>query len=293
MMTYAVADTGSNTIRLAIYTYENGKLNQIYNEAVFANLAGYITDNTLTAEGIDRAVDAILKHKKTTEQYGCDLHVFATAAIRNAKNAEEICDAIKTRTGITVDLISGAEEALLSFRGARCDFPVEQGVMTDVGGGSSEVIWFEGEEAKAFRSVPWGGLKAFKDFVTEGLPDEAQMRTIIRRITEVLEQEKAFQAIKTENLCVVGGSVRAAKKLAEAILGETKITLSVVDRLLAYIISEPILSRAVICKTAPKRADTIAPALCIYAAIGHYFGAEKVYFSDNGIKEGYVLQKLI
>ncbi len=292
-MKYAVADTGSNTIRLAIYTYENGKLTQIYNEAVFANLAGYITDNTLTAEGIDRAVDAILTHKNTAEQYGCSLHVFATAAIRNAKNAEEICNEIRERTGITVDLVSGEEEALLSFHGARSDFPVEQGVMTDVGGGSSEVIWFSGFDAKAFHSVPWGGLKAFKDFVGEGLPDKAQMQAIIRSITEVLEQEKAFDSVKTENLCVVGGSVRAAKKLAEAMLGEREITLSVVDRLLTYIQNDPVVSRAMICKTAPKRADTIAPALCIYAAIGHYFGAEKVYFSDNGIKEGYVLQKLI
>ncbi len=292
-MKYAVADTGSNTIRLAIYTYENKKLTQIYNEAVFANLAGYIQDNTLTKEGIDRAVDAILTHKKTTEQHGCKLHVFATAAIRNAKNTQEICDVIRKKTGCEVDLVSGSDEALLSFRGAREDFPVEQGVMTDVGGGSSEVIWFEGNEAKAFHSVPWGGLKAFKDFVGEGLPNEAQMQTIIRRITDVLEQEKEFDKVKTENLCVVGGSVRAAKKLAETMLGKTEITLAVVEKLLAYIQNDPVASRAMICKVAPKRADTIVPALCIYAAIGHYFGAENIYFSDNGIKEGYVLQNLI
>lgn len=292
-MRYAVADTGSNTIRLAIYDYENGKLTQLYNEAIFANLAGYIADNMLTAEGIDRAADAILTHKKVAEQYGCTLHVFATAAIRNAGNTEEICDAIRQKTGCEVDLVSGEDEALLSFRGARCDFPVEQGVMTDVGGGSSEVIWFVGNDAKAFHSVPWGGLKAFKDFVGEGLPDEAKMQTIIHNITEALEAEKAFENVKTESLCVVGGSVRAAKKLAEALLGETEITLSVVDALLDCIKSDPVVSRAVICKIAPKRADTITPALCIYAAIGHYFGAEKVYFSDNGIKEGYVLQNLI
>ena len=138
-MTYAVVDTGSNTIRLAVYDDQDGKLTQLYNEAIFANLAGYIENNRLTKTGIAVAADAILAHKKKAAEFGAQLHVFATAAIRNAENTEEICSFLQQQTGIPIDVISGEDEALLSFYGACADFPVEHGVMADVGGGSSEV----------------------------------------------------------------------------------------------------------------------------------------------------------
>ena len=292
-MRYAVADTGSNTIRLAVYDYENGVLHPLYNEAIFANLAGHIQHNRLTEEGISVAADAILTHKAKAEEFGCPLHVFATAAIRNAENCTDILRVLKARTGIDVDLISGTDEALLSFRGACPDFPVEKGVMTDVGGGSSEVILFENDTPKAFHSVPWGGLKAFCDFVGEGLPDKEQVEDIRCAITRVLEQQSEFSAQTAETLCIVGGSVRAATTLAKAFFGKDTLTLSLVDRMLDAITEDPAVSWALIQMHAPKRATTIAPALAIYSAVGHFFGAEHMLLSDNGIKEGYVLDRLL
>lgn len=292
-MRYAVADTGSNTIRLAVYDYENGTLHQLYNEAIFANLAGHIQENRLTENGIIAATEAILTHKNKAAEYGCDLHVFATAAIRNAENCEEICDELKKRTGIDVDLISGDDEALLSFCGASPDFPVESGVMADVGGGSSEVIFFRGDTPEVFHSVPWGGLKAFCDFVEEGLPTQSEVDAIKEAITNVLKQQASFSGLHANNLCIVGGSVRAATALAKAFFGAETLSLSLVDKLLQAMVDDPAVSWALIQMHAPKRATTIAPALAIYSAVGHYFGAEQILLSDNGIKEGYVLKRLL
>lgn len=292
-MRYAVADTGSNTIRLAVYDYENGTLNQLYNEAIFANLASHIQNNRLTESGIQAATDAILTHKAKAAEYDCELHVFATAAIRNAENCTEICEELKKRTGIAVDLISGDDEALLSFCGASLDFPVENGVMADVGGGSSEVILFHGDAPEAFYSVPWGGLKAFCDFVGEGLPDQSEVDTIKEAITKVLKEQPLFAGKQADTLCIVGGSVRAATKLAKAFFGKETLNLTLVDKLLQAIVDDPAVSWALINMHAPKRATTIAPALAIYSAVGHYFGAEHMLLSDNGIKEGYVIKRLI
>ena len=292
-MRYAVADTGSNTIRLAVYDYQNGNLTQLYNEAIFANLAGHIENNRLTKTGIAVATDAILAHKEKAAEFGANLHVFATAAIRNAENTEEICSLLKQQTGISVDLISGEDEALLSFCGARSDFPVEQGVMADVGGGSSEVILFEQNSPVAFHSVPWGGLKAFKDFIREGLPSSEQVKTIRSAITDTLKTQPKFLDKRTETLCIVGGSVRAAQTLSNAFLGEELRTLSAIDRMLDSMLKNPSSAWEEVQRLTPKRAVTIAPALAIYSAIGHFFGAEKILFSDMGIKEGYVLSRLI
>ena len=112
-MRYAVVDTGSNTIRLGIYDYENGTLKCIYNKAVFANLASYIENNSLTQDGIEKAAEALLIHKKTAEEYGCALSVFATAAIRNAKNCHEICESIKELANIDIDNVANTNFSCL------------------------------------------------------------------------------------------------------------------------------------------------------------------------------------
>lgn len=292
-MRYAVVDTGSNTIRLGIFEYENGGLTQLYNEAVFANLAGYIEDGALSSAGIHAAIDAMNQHKKAAQEYGCDLNVFATAAIRNAKNTAQICSEIEKHTGLAVDVLTGEEEADFSFLGASEDFPCTDGVMADVGGGSSEIILFSEKSPSATLSVPWGSLKAFKAFVGEGLPDNAKIKDIQNAIIDTLRTKKEFCGAKKETLCIVGGGVRASKKLATALLENSELSVSAINALLDIILKNPAFARTVIEKVAPKRADTIAPALAIYAAVGQFFGASAVAVSDKGIKEGYVLKKLI
>ena len=292
-MRYAVVDTGSNTIRLSIYECDGTSLTQIYNEAIFANLAGYIEDGALNSAGINAAIQAINQHKTVASDYDCKLNVFATAAIRNAKNSEEICKEIEKGIGLSVDILTGVEEAAFSFFGACEDFPYSDGVMADVGGGSSEIILFSGKEPTASISIPWGSLKAFKHFVGEGLPDSASIENIKNTIFDALSERKDFCNIKKETLCIVGGGVRASKNLAKVLLGKTTLSVPTIDALLDILINEPSFAQNVINAVAPKRAHTIGPALAIYSAVGAFFGANNVAVSDKGIKEGYVLKRLL
>lgn len=292
-MRYAVIDTGSNTIRLGIYETENNQLRQIHNEAVFANLAGFIEDGALSEQGILRACEAMIYHKATAERFGAVPHFFATAAIRNAKNRDEIVDKIKEKTGISLDVLSGEDEAFLSFLGAYTDFPTKNGVMADVGGGSSEVILFEDGEMSASKSLPWGSLKAYKAFVKGNLPTKEEIRAIQKTITDLLTEKTDFIGQNRENICIVGGGVRAAKALAETFFGSPALSVSVIDALLEKITQNPEAAWAILEEKIPKRATTITPGLAIYSAIGHFFGGKEVFISDNGIKEGYVKNKLL
>ena len=292
-MRYAVADTGSNTIRLGVYDYENGQLKQLCNTAVFANLAGFIHDGVLTPDGICAAEAAIKKHQETAAEFGCRLNVFATAAIRNAKNTEEICNEIKMRTGAAVDVLTGEEEALFSFAGAAEDFPCADGVMADVGGGSSEVIVFSNKQPISTLSVPWGSLKAYKAFVSGSLPTEDEICAIQEAIAKTFAAQPRFCGVVRQNLCIVGGGVRASTKLAKIFLNETALTVQAVNKMLKMITENPEHSKNVIDQATPKRALTIAPAMAIYSAVGAQFASEQIFVSDKGIKEGYILKKLL
>jgi len=291
-MRYAVVDTGSNTIRMSVYECKNGKIRELFTEAVFANLAAHITDNHLTDEGIAICCDAIKKHEKTAKEYDAAFCVFATAAIRNAKNCEEIVKKVKENTNIDLDILSGTDEGELSFLGAYSDFSVQSGVMADVGGGSSEIIAFENGKIKALKSIPLGSLAAYKKFVSGVIPTPDELECIQKEIKAHLDNDKNFKNIKSDTLCLVGGGVLAARKLSEAFLKERDSTISGVNTLMSLLASHPDAEQ-LLENLIPKRKLTITPGLSIYAAIGKYFCAEKIEISDKGIKEGYLKKYLL
>lgn len=292
-MRYAVIDTGSNTIRMGIYEEENGILKQIYNHAFFANLAGYMENGVLSPAGIRVAEDAILSHNETAATYGCTPRVFATAAIRNAENTEEICQKINNACHTTLDVLTGEEEALFSFYGAANDFACSSGIMADVGGGSSEIISFSQKKPVAALSIPWGSLKIYNTLVRGALPTQEEVHSIQATITDALKQNETLQKTTSKNLCIVGGGVRASLKLCKEFLGQSALTTKALDEILSIIVNSPDSAGKTIQNLVPDRAKTIAPAIAIYAAVGSFFEATEIFVSDQGIKEGYILKKMM
>lgn len=291
-MNYAVVDTGSNTIRMSVYKWENDTLTELYTEAIFANLAGHIEENVLTDKGIDVCCDAILYHEKKAQEFDAQFCVFATAAIRNATNCSQIVEKVKEKTGIDLEVLSGTDEAELSFLGAIEDFPTDTGIMADVGGGSSEIILFDKGKILATQSVPLGSLKAYKNFVSEEIPTKTETDAIKAEVLKYIKSNKAFDGVKSDCLCLVGGGVRAARKLSALVLNREDLSVLGVDAMLNAFISD-VAFLDVFEKIIPKRKLTICPGLAIYSAIGGHFGADKIYVSDKGIKEGYVKKYLV
>ena len=291
-MRYAIVDTGSNTIRMSVYECNGTEIIQTFSDVVFANLAGHIVDNELTDEGISVCCDALKKHEQTAKEQKAEFHAFATAAIRNAKNCDEIVKKVKENTNIDLKVLSGTDEGELSFLGAFSDFSVESGVMADVGGGSSEIIAFENGKITALLSIPLGSLAAYKRFVSGEIPTADEAKNIMDEITAHLDKNDKLKGIKSNTLCLVGGGVLASQKLSQVFLKSDALTAKGIKNLLSLFIARE-NALAILENLIPKRKLTITPGLCIYSALCSYFGAEKVEISDKGIKEGYVIKYLL
>ena len=291
-MKYAVVDTGSNTIRMSIYDCLNGEVHEIFTEAIFANLARHIKDHELTDEGILICCDAIKKHEQTAKEYDAEFHVFATAAIRNAKNCEKVVKEVKELTNIELKILSGIDEGELSFLGACSDFSVQSGIMADVGGGSSEIIAFENKKIKALQSIPLGSLAAYKRFVSGEIPTPDEAENIMNEIINHLDKNEDFKNIKSDTLCLVGGGVLASQKLSQVFLKNSNLTASGIKTLLSLFVARQ-NALAILENLIPKRKLTITPGLCIYSALCKYFGVQKIEISDKGIKEGYLKKYLL
>lgn len=157
-MKTAVIDIGSNSVRYAILTPDTVIALKRLNSTVLAD--GMYFTGKLNRQAIDRTATAIEKFIKIArEEDGAqEIFLFATEAVRSAKNGKKFTDEVKRRTGLKVDVISGKEEARIGFIGAAPKADALTGVF-DIGGASCEIICGKGKDITFSASSPVGCVR--------------------------------------------------------------------------------------------------------------------------------------
>ena len=152
-MIFAIMDIGSNTIRLSVYKQVGDKAVHLFSEKEQASLRNYVKKGQLTEKGIDRLISTLRKFKSIITNFDDidSIHPFATATIRDVANRSEILRRVKDELDLDIEILSGEDEARLSFLGASKSVDVSEGVLTDIGGGSSEVVIID--QAKVIKTV--------------------------------------------------------------------------------------------------------------------------------------------
>ena len=176
---YGVIDIGSNTMRLNIYEYTDDNLNLMLSKKITAGLAGYVNKKgDLTKKGINKATRSLNEFQMILDHIVDidETYTFATASLRNINNSEEATTIIEKNTNLEIDIISGEEEATLDYVGASMILTLNDGLLIDIGGGSTELVLYKkGEIAKAV-SLPFGSLSLSNQYVAEFLPTEKEDR---------------------------------------------------------------------------------------------------------------------
>ena len=296
-MIYGIADVGSNTVRLSIYKCEGGEIRLLMNRKVMAGLAGYVRHGALTPEGIEVACQTLQGYRSLMDNLELpDLRVFATASLRNISNTEEAVGAVMAATGLRVDVLSGREEAELSFRGAIQNAGLYNGLLVDLGGGSTELVAYRNRTIQSACSLSVGSLSLFSRHVEKLWPDKGERRAIRRAVEEQLDQF-APQRAPARHICGVGGTVRAACKVANVLFGRPAE-----DRSLDRVELKEMLRRLkkpekaelrLLLKTVPDRIHTIIPGLLALDTIVRAYGAQTITASACGVREGYLLDRVL
>ena len=160
---YAIIDIGSNTIRMVLYKVIDNEIQQMLNSKIPAGLAGYIDNNNmLSKKGILKAIEALSKFETILESVDVkEVHAFATASLRNISNSEEVLAEIKKHCSFDIEIISGKEEALYDYYGTMKSISSGNGLLVDVGGGSTELVYFENGTLLSTCSIPVGSLNMY------------------------------------------------------------------------------------------------------------------------------------
>lgn len=296
-MLYGIIDVGSNTIRLNIYSYSEQQVQSLLHKKTMAGLAGYITDGYLSEKGMKIACKTLNAYKDILLNFNItNIHVFATASLRNIINTDEVVRNIHEETGLSVDVISGEEEATLGYNGAAVHSNIDTGLFIDIGGGSTELVSFEDRKITRAVSLPIGSLSMYSKHVKKLFPKKEESEAIKQNVLDELHKLGSRHNLQSAGICGVGGTIRAAKKLHDNLFPEQSEQLLQIQNVKTLIehlhkADKKMLRRVL--QTIPDRVHTIMPGLIILQLIAEHYGSQTITVSPTGVREGYLYSKVL
>ncbi|MGI6075172.1 MAG: hypothetical protein ACOYD9_02220 [Pyramidobacter sp.] len=290
-----VIDIGSNTIRLVIYKVKDKSITPMLNKKFSVGLASYINgDKRLKPRGIDKVIEALTDFREIlTNVKVNEIFPFATASLRNISNSDEVVGEIKERTGFGVRILSGDEEATFDYFGAVHSVSSDDGMVVDVGGGSTEVVFFENNRTFFSMSYPYGSLNLFNQYVESIIPTKKELDVMKDAVREALESSKLpAHKFACRKMLAVGGSARAVQKfLADTNAPGTDVSeypAAMLGKLVDMIKKDSASFYKNILKSSADRIHTFTPGLILLDEVAEYCGSQSVITSHYGVREGYL-----
>ena len=297
IMKYGITDIGSNTIRFNIYDYKNGKSKHLISKKRTAGLISYKKDGKLSKKGIGVLVSTLNKFKKHLRELEVDdTYYFATACLRNVDNTQDVLDIVKRETGIQIHVLTSEEEATLTFEALKGkDLDKDEGVLIDVGGGSSEITVFENNAPLEDVSLPIGSLLMYEEYVSLMFPTDEEREAIRQRVVDEIAKS-GIEKYDQEIMFGVGGTVRAINKMLIHLNLKDGNSLMIPIRLLDILLEELKTNTKEdfdkVLQVKAERIHTLLPGLIIIKTIAEYFEVDYLHVTNHSIREG-VLHSLI
>ncbi|GAA3488011.1 MULTISPECIES: Ppx/GppA phosphatase family protein [Streptomyces] len=229
-MRLGVLDVGSNTAHLLVVDAHRGARPlpaHSYKEEL--RLAELLDEGGAVAPaGIDRLVGTVRQAMQTAEDKGCeDVIAFATSAVREASNADHVLARVREETGADLKVLSGEDEARLTFLAARRWFGWSAGklLLLDIGGGSLEIAYGIDEDPDAAVSLPLGAGRLTAAHLPGDPPDAQDVRALRRQVRAEIARtvgefarfgppDHVVATSKTfRQLARIGGAARSAEGL--------------------------------------------------------------------------------
>ena len=202
-MRLGVLDVGSNTVHLLVVDAHRGAAPlPAYSHKTELRLAEHLEkDGRIAQSGADGLVAFIKEAAELAEDKGCEsVLAFATSALREAPNGEKVLDRVQTETEVDLQVLTGQDEARLTFLAVRRWFGWSSGRLAvfDIGGGSLEIAAGSDEEPTVAVSVPLGAGRLTRESLTQDPPDKDEVKALRKRI-------------RIEMAAVAGDVLRAGK----------------------------------------------------------------------------------
>lgn len=291
-----IIDIGSNSIRLVVYERTTNGAHRVADSSKrAARLSEQIDeDGRLAGAALDELIDTLTHFTLICNHNHTDhIRAVATAAIRNATNRSEILERIQRDTGLSIELLSGEEEASYGFLGMINSLNIRDGFLVDIGGGSTEVSFFRNRALVRSVSFPFGCVSLNKRFCSKGMLSDENLKELEAYVTEAIRHEPWITQSPGLPLVGVGGTVRAVGKIHQAaykypfpLTHNYSISNQQTDELFEQLRKLPLEKRRKLPGLSKDRADVIVPGAAILRLLFRAAKATHYRICGAGLRDG-------
>jgi exopolyphosphatase/guanosine-5'-triphosphate,3'-diphosphate pyrophosphatase len=304
-MRLGVLDVGSNTVHLlAVDAHPGARPLPAHSHKADLRLAELLdAGGAIGPKGVDRLVETIADALQAAEDKGCEeVLAFATSAVREATNADAVLARVKDETGVVLTVLSGAEEARLTFLAARRWFGWSAGklLVLDIGGGSLEIAYGMDEEPDKAVSLPLGAGRLTAGMLPGDPPDIRDVRAlrrhvraeIARTVGEFTRFGKPDHVVATSKTFKQLARIAGAARSGEGLYVQRDLSRSSLEEWVPKLAAMTVEQRAGLPGVSEGRARQILAGALVAEGAMDLFGVEQLEICPWALREGLILRRL-
>lgn len=304
-MRLGVLDVGSNTVHfLVVDAYRGARPTPVYSHKAELRLGDHLEDGSrLSDQGAEQLQAFVREALLIAEDKGVeDLLAFATSAVRDAANADEVLGEIRDDTGTHIQVLSGRDEARLTFLAVRRWFGWSSGkvLMLDIGGGSLEIAGGVDEEPDVAISLPLGASRLTRDWFSTDPPSPDEVRKlrkyvraeIGRHAGQVMRDGQPDRAVATSKTFRQLARISGAAPSSEGFYVRRRLTHSDLTKLAEKLSAMTADERAELPGVSHSRAPQLAAGAIVADGAMDLFGLEELFICPWALREGVILRRL-
>ncbi|MEU1279307.1 Ppx/GppA phosphatase family protein [Streptomyces sp. NPDC005805] len=304
-MRLGVLDVGSNTVHLlAVDAHPGARPLPAHSHKAELRLAELLDDEgAISCAGVDLLSKTIAEAVQAAEDKGCEEVIsFATSAVREAGNADQVLARVKEETGVDLTVLSGEDEARLTFLAARRWFGWSAGklLVLDIGGGSLEIAYGQDEDPDAAVSLPLGAGRLTASLLPGDPPDPQDVRALRRYIrAEIARTVGEFSRLGRPDHIVATSKtfkqlarITGAARSAEGLYVQRELSRSSLADWVPRLTTMTVEERAALPGVSPGRAAQLLAGALVAEAAMDLFGADELEICPWALREGVILRRL-
>ena len=302
-MKIGTIDIGTNSMRLLIADYNNGK---IENRKKYVNTTrigqGVDKEGYISEEALQRNINALEEFANICKVEECQaIYCMGTSALRDSKNGNVFVNRAKQKTNINVEIISGNEESNLGFMGVLEGLDTDEQILViDIGGGSTEFIVGDIEGIKFAKSENVGALRMTEKFLAKDPIDTNEFsnmsKFIYREIKDTIDYIKSKQIKK---IVGIGGTITSLSAMNQELevysmekIHNSEVSIKNIKDILQNLKQMTLNDKKTLKGLQPKRADIITAGVEILNIIMENLEIEKIIVSEYDNLEGLMCHKV-
>jgi exopolyphosphatase/guanosine-5'-triphosphate,3'-diphosphate pyrophosphatase len=297
----AVVDIGTNSTRLLVGDVDGPRVTEIDRRTTVTNMGrGVDHSGLICTDAIDDVCTVIADYKSRYEEMGAERVIaIATSAVRDAVNGEAFIAELRERFALDARLLTGEEEANLTYLGATAHRPARAATLVfDIGGGSTELIVGSGARVGFHTSLQAGTIRQSERHLTSDPPDPHELEDLATDIRNLIDRAIAAEpgAAGAVEAIAVAGTPTSLAAIDQGLepydpgrVHGYRLGMKRIQRMLSRLSSLPLAERLRVPGLQPGRAPTIVAGTVILVQVMRAFGIKEIEVSELDILHGSAL----